>query len=306
MIKLSEKFPLVSVIIPAYNREKTIEKSVKSVLEQTYQNIELIVIDDCSTDNTYNVVKNIKDDRLKLIRLEKNSGAQVARNQGIIESKGEWVAFLDSDDLWKVDKLALQLNCIKEINFNPYYVVHSDCDCLDITTNKKWQWKLPKTEGKCFIDLLTRPAPMFQSLFVSKEALLKIDLLDINVPSYQEWDTCISLSKICDFIHIRKPLFTYVFHEGEKISKNKSKDLEGYWYIVNKFKDEMEKYGLYRKHLKTLILRSLEFGFPDKTSYFMDLYGIDNVRKTIVEFYSKHRTKLIHNFVLKNFLRIIL
>lgn len=105
--------PLISVIIPSYNRAFILTDAINSVLLQTYKNIELLFVDDCSTDNTEEIVKNITDSRFHYIRLEKNSGACTARNRGIKEAKGDYIAFNDSDDQWHIDKLEKQLSFLK-------------------------------------------------------------------------------------------------------------------------------------------------------------------------------------------------
>ena len=97
--------PLVSVIIPTYNRRNTILASVNSVLNQTFKNIELIVVDDCSTDDTISILEQINDKRLKIIRHSKNKGQNAARNTGIKASTGEYIAHHDSDDIWRLNKL---------------------------------------------------------------------------------------------------------------------------------------------------------------------------------------------------------
>lgn len=105
---------IVSVIIPTYNREKTITNSIVSVLNQTYSNIELFVIDDFSSDKTERIVKEIKDKRLSYIKLPHNVGQSRARNIGIMLSKGKYIAFNDSDDIWHKDKLQEQVNVLDE------------------------------------------------------------------------------------------------------------------------------------------------------------------------------------------------
>ncbi|NJL48403.1 MAG: glycosyltransferase family 2 protein [Leptolyngbyaceae cyanobacterium SM2_5_2] len=97
--------PVVSVIIPAYNTEDYIERAVRSVLEQSFQELEVVVVDDASTDRTYEVVKAIDDPRVKLFKNEKNSGAGATRNRAIQESQGEWIAVLDSDDWYAPQRL---------------------------------------------------------------------------------------------------------------------------------------------------------------------------------------------------------
>lgn len=249
----------ISIVIPMYNRSKTIIYCLDSVCTQTFKNIEIIVVDDFSTDNSVDLVSSYQDNRIKLIKLEKNSGAQIARNRGIIEAKGNWIAFNDSDDLWEKDKLEIQIKELEKTNFDKNTVVHSNCICLDLINNKTWEWKVPITNDSCYRLLLERPAPLFPTLLISKEALLEIGLLDENVPSYQEWDTSISLAKKCKFIHIEKPLFTYVLHQGETISKNHKRDIEGYLYIINKFKNDLQKYNLYEKHINLLAKRATSF-----------------------------------------------
>lgn len=110
MLRMEEN--LVSVITAAYNCEKTISETIESVLRQTYNNWEMLIINDCSSDNTVKIVEEYanKDTRIRLINLDRNSGSAVARNKGIENAKGRFIAILDSDDLWKPKKLELQLD----------------------------------------------------------------------------------------------------------------------------------------------------------------------------------------------------
>ena len=105
---------LVSIIMPSYNTAPYIRETIQSVLDQTYQNWELIIVDDCSTDNTDGVVASIKDDRIRYLKNEKNSGAAVSRNRALREAEGRWIAFLDSDDVWMPDKLEKQVSFMEK------------------------------------------------------------------------------------------------------------------------------------------------------------------------------------------------
>ena len=119
---------LVSIIMPSWNTEKFIEKSINSVIEQTYTNWELLIVDDCSTDNTDELVANYKDVRIKYYKNEKTSGAARTRNKAMREAKGEWIAFLDSDDLWLPKKLEHQIHFMKKNGYNLSYTEYEKID----------------------------------------------------------------------------------------------------------------------------------------------------------------------------------
>ena len=110
---------LVSIITPIYKCEKFVKDTIECVLNQTYDNWELLMVDDCSPDNSADIIKKYaKDDsRIKYIKLEKNSGAAVARNKALHESKGRFIAYLDADDLWKSEKLEKQVNFMLDNNY---------------------------------------------------------------------------------------------------------------------------------------------------------------------------------------------
>lgn len=105
---------LVSVIMPSWNTADFIAESIRSVIAQTYTDWELIIVDDCSTDNTDEVVASFHDSRIRYFKNEKNSGAALTRNRALREARGEWIAFLDSDDLWEPEKLERQIAFMKK------------------------------------------------------------------------------------------------------------------------------------------------------------------------------------------------
>lgn len=113
---------LVSIIMPSYNTANFISETIESVLAQTYSNWELIIVDDCSTDDTDAVVcPYLADDRIRYLKNEKNSGAAVSRNRALREARGKWVAFLDSDDLWFPEKLEKQISFMKNKGYHFSY-----------------------------------------------------------------------------------------------------------------------------------------------------------------------------------------
>ena len=120
---------LVSIIMPSYNTGRYLAETVESVLAQTYQNWELIIVDDCSTDDTETVAaKYLQDSRISFFRNEKNSGAAVSRNRALQAAKGKWIAFLDSDDLWHPRKLEKQIGFMKANGYDFSFTRYEEID----------------------------------------------------------------------------------------------------------------------------------------------------------------------------------
>lgn len=108
---------LVSIVMPSYNAEKYITAAIKSIQAQTYENWELIIVDDCSKDNTLKMIESINEPRIRLYQNERNSGAAISRNKALREAKGRWIAFLDSDDIWHPEKLERQLAFMEKTGY---------------------------------------------------------------------------------------------------------------------------------------------------------------------------------------------
>lgn len=120
---------LVSIIMPSYNTGRFIAETINSVLAQTYENWEIIIVDDCSTDNTDEIVAEyLRDERIRYFKNEKNSGAAVSRNRALREARGEWIAFLDSDDLWSPDKLEKQVGFMEKNGYRFSYTNYIEID----------------------------------------------------------------------------------------------------------------------------------------------------------------------------------
>lgn len=121
---------LVSIIMPSFNTGKYITETIESVLAQSYKNWELIIVDDCSSDNTDEIVSTyLSDDRIHYLKNEKNRGAAFSRNTALRAAKGKWIAFLDSDDLWMPEKLEKQLSFMKS---NGYFFSYTDYEEIDV------------------------------------------------------------------------------------------------------------------------------------------------------------------------------
>jgi len=133
------KKDLVSVIMPAYNSELFIGKTIESIKNQTYKNWELIIVDDCSTDETVKIINDyiVDDSRIRLIKQEKNLGTAIARNTAVKKARGQYLAFIDSDDLWNETKLAKQLFFMKKNNYKFTSTSYEEVDELGNPTGKK-------------------------------------------------------------------------------------------------------------------------------------------------------------------------
>lgn len=118
---------LVSIVMPSYNTGKYIADSIKSIQNQTYKNWELIIVDDCSTDNSLEVIRSFSEPRIRLLQNKKNSGAAISRNYALREAKGKWIAFLDSDDTWAPEKLEKQIQFMEKNNYSFTFTDYRIC-----------------------------------------------------------------------------------------------------------------------------------------------------------------------------------
>ena len=184
---------MISVIIPTYNREKLIVKSIKSVLSQTYKNIEVIVVDDNSTDKTEFKIKKIRDKRLKYIKLRKNHGACYARNIGISKAQGKYVAFQDSDDLFLKNKLEVQLNNMKkngsDMDFCKLHVI-TDGHICEFPNEEQ----IKKIRSSNILDLLCCGNIISTQAIVVKRDVLATIKFDESLPRFQDYDLVLRIA----------------------------------------------------------------------------------------------------------------
>jgi glycosyltransferase involved in cell wall biosynthesis len=234
---------LVSVVLPTYNRAYLIDRAIRSVLNQTYKDFELIVIDDGSTDNTEKVVKEFreKDKRIKYIQHEKNKGAAVARNTGIKAAKGEYIAFQDSDDEWVPEKLEKQMKAFDKATPN-VGVVYTDMQRRNKDGGIKY-WHSPTVIYGNLINQKTLDYQVMnigiQSALIKKECFNRIGLFDENFPGYEDLELFIRLSKDCFFYHIKDPLVKYYATEG--LSSNANANLIARELLLEKYFSDIKK-----------------------------------------------------------------
>ena len=224
---------LVSVIIPCYNAEEYILDSVNNVLNQTYSNIEIIVVDDCSSDNTNIILKDlILRGKIKFHRLSENfGGPSKPRNVGISMAKGSWIAFLDADDLWHPMKLEIQIKNLIESNFK--FCCTNKFDFKNLTDLKKvkailgfWKISYPVILLKDFIPTssVIIQADILKKLnFNESKSLISVEDYDLWLRVIKNGDSCLKL----------KTYLTYYRISGNQLSKNKLKRLKLFFLMFN-------------------------------------------------------------------------
>ena len=220
-----ENKPLISIVLPLYNAEKYIEETLISILNQTYQNFELLIINDASTDKSLDIVKEYSEkySNIKIVNLRENSGVSNARNTGIANSKGEYVAFIDSDDIWKENKLELQIEyMIKNdilFSFTSYEMkfCNSDKPNKIISVPKKINYEelLKGNPIACF------------TVICKKEVLNKTRFANVKHEDYVMW---LSIAKKIPLYGLNENLGIYRKHENS-ISSNKFKSASWVWNI---------------------------------------------------------------------------
>lgn len=188
--------PLVSVVIPSYNRATLLPRAITSVLTQTFSDLECIVVDDGSTDQTEQVVAEFQDPRLRVIRLPDNGGGGRARNTGIQVAHGELVAFLDSDDEWLPRKLERQVARLRECGDPMATVAYCRCMVRDTLAGRMWRRPHRVYEGDVFSYLLEGWNPTTLSLFlVERRSLLAVGGFSETLPSAQDYDLWLRLAE---------------------------------------------------------------------------------------------------------------
>jgi len=228
---------LVSIIIPCYNAEEFISETIDSVLAQTYENWEMIIVDDCSIDNSPQIILSStnKDERIRLIKLSKNSGVAEARNMGLLQAKGDYIAFLDSDDIWDKNKLHEQIKFMKHndilLSYTSYIKINEDGEKI----------------GRADIPKSVDYKKMLKSNYIAcSSAMAKKDTLNglLFPPLRLRQDHAFWLSILKDGIKaygIREPLLHYRVRK-RSLSSNKFIAVQYQWKLYR----EIEKLPLYK------------------------------------------------------------
>ena len=246
--------PLVSTIIAAYNAETTLIDAVQSVLNQTYPNWELIVVDDASTDRTRILLESLQDSRIRTVFLQKNQGPSFARNTGCQHANGDYFAFLDADDCWLPEKLSEQVKVMAETTIGFSY-----CNGLvqDIGLGKEFliSQRNMMPAGDAFSAILFgNPMILPSGMMMRREIFFQCGMFDPEIRFMEDWDFCLRISRQTKIGYLKAPLFRYRMNVGN-ISRNTGLKEEHYQKILKKLAAECDSEVmdiLYNKYHLTL------------------------------------------------------
>lgn len=256
------RYPLITVIIPTYNRENTIEKSLRSVLNQTYKNLEVIVVDDGSTDQTNVIVQRQNDPRVRLIS-QKNQGACVARNTGIEAANGTFIAFQDSDDEWIADKLEKQMKIFdREAGADVVF-----CNAMKYTiqnTNSAVKLVSDRRTGYVTRDDLQKRSLVSTQTMLMRAVCLKDIRFDPEMPRLQDFDLVYRLCENYAFFYLDEPLVN-MYVQSDSISNDPEKSIIARRRMIEKYPYVMKRNAEAHIDMLSMIVRNSELlGIPDK------------------------------------------
>ena len=243
----------VSVIIPTYNRGNLIINSIKSVLNQTFRNLEVIVVDDGSTDNTEDEVNKITDKRIKYIKLSSNRGGSNARNVGIKNATGQFISFQDSDDIFYPNKIEKQIKNI--INKNSIF----DFCKINVIYNSTYSYLIPNErqensiiKGEIFNELISRGNFISTQSMIIRTKYMKNHLFDIEMPRLQDYDVILGMIPKVKISYTNEVLVD-LHIQNNSVTHSPSKLKKAIYILLNKKydfnKSQKESFLKYLKYL---------------------------------------------------------
>lgn len=259
---------MVSVIIPTYNRCELLKRSVDSVLNQTYSDFELIIVDDGSTDGTEELIKSYGDDRIRYIRNERNCGAHVSRNNGIKAAKGQFIAFQDSDDEWLPQKLQMQMDILADSDdtvgmvfcrFHQYFSNGVKSVCPDLN-------EVPDNYSGYILEVLLRtPLAGTPTMLIKKSVLDDVGLFDENIACLEDYELSLRIARKYQLIMIDEPLMiSYVSMDG--VNADIPEALRVRCGLLKEFREEYLSAKLFEIVVASLIRDALRLGIQGEIS----------------------------------------
>ncbi|ASJ08225.1 glycosyl transferase [Thermococcus siculi] len=236
--------PAVSVIIPTYNRHTLLKRAIESVLNQTFDDFEVLVIDGARSESTKELVRSLGDGRVRYIPQE-GKGIANARNLGVLKARGEFIAFIDDDDRWKEDKLERQLELFRELP-GDYGLVYTAFTYYYLERDKILGIKHPKASGDVYRYMLRDNITGTSTIMVRRNCFKRAGIFRESFVTCEDWDMWLRMSKICRFGAIDEPLVDYSIHSGQF---SFAKYLAGRYRMIEEHGDIMHNPTILSYHL---------------------------------------------------------
>lgn len=262
----------ISVIIPTYNRSKQIKKSIESVLRQSYADFEVLIVDDASTDDTQAVVEAIPDKRIRYIKLETNQGAAGARNEGVRQAQGSIIAFQDSDDVWRPEKLERQL---------AYWQAHPEYAMIYCSYRKYMQYQesfdvpnvnwVGELEGSLFSWIAQRNSVGAPTMLVKKDCFLEVGGFATDFSALEDWDFVLRFSAIYLIGYVDEILVDS-YESPDGISSGVAAYFEGRCRMIVKNRELLLREGVFDAAVQNLFARAEQRGLLKEVKEMLMLY----------------------------------
>ena len=249
--------PVVSAIITVYNNEQTVADAIESFLGQTFRNLEIIVVDDGSTDGTRQLIEQRYGGQVRTVR-QTNRGSAAARNAGVRSARGEYVAFMDGDDISLPERVRLQVRVLEQrpevgLVYGNIYLMEAARRELRLRRGIG-RYK----SGHVWHDLVIKNFVPFSTIMVRRECLHDIGLFDESIRSSEDWHLLVRLARRCEFFYLDEPLVQYRIHAHSKTANLEEKE-RAFKRVQAKIFAEND-FGADGKRLRRLSDASLQFG----------------------------------------------
>lgn len=251
MVSFSKNYPLVSIVIPNFNNAPYLQDCLLSILGQSYRNMEIIIIDDCSSDSSIRIIEEAlrQDDRICLIRNSKNLGVSATKNIGLRKARGEFITTLDSDDVYlSSEKISSEVEALK--NYGPQYVSYSGVVWIDVHGKKIKEYISTnrKKEGDIFEGILTRSVPIPRDFMFDRCVIEQVGLFNESLVRYEDWDFKIRVSSVCKFVYAADEGIGYRKHDEGLSSVSRKNQLETMRRVFETHVPKREHHRLFKRY----------------------------------------------------------
>lgn len=256
----------VSVIIPTYNRAHMLEKSLKSVLAQTYPWFEVIIVDDGSTDDTAELIKSYKDKRIRYYYREVNQGAAAARNYGLTKAENDFIAFEDSDDIWHVDKLKKQMEAMGSLASNVGIVYHKiayDFGDGRFAVLPSEQIDNEKKSGDIYVQMLYDNLIPCPSILARRSAIADAGGFDAGLKALEDYDFALKITKKYKAYFIDEVLLQAAF-TNQGVSSNSVNYLIASCMILSRYKKDYLKTDTFNHRVEVILRDAKRIGMEEQ------------------------------------------